>query len=70
MKKDEQDQGSSISSSINPSTDPKQLFDKLLKVQYPMSQDEPSGMTEQPQDSMSPYQARMEALIDKYQNFY
>ena len=56
------------SSTTQPSK--KQLFANLLKVQYPMSQDEQSQMPAQPQDSMSGYHAHMEALIEKYQDSY
>ena len=58
----------SISSSPMPSTDPKQLFANLLKVQYPMSQDEPSATPEPHQDSNRAYHAHMDSLIKQYED--
>jgi hypothetical protein len=51
-----------------PSTDPKQLFANLLKVQYPMSQDEPSATPEPHQDSNRAYHAHMDSLIKQYED--
>lgn len=69
MTKNVRRESGDMSSSTTQKTK-QQLFANLLKVQYPMSQDEPSAKPEQQQDLMHGYHAHMEALIDKYQDSY
>ena len=68
MGTDKPDELVSKAENLHQDSNKEVLFARLLKRQYPMSQDEPSMQPDKPQDSVQDYHARMDKWLEDHSN--